>query len=661
LQTLGAYRSRMQEFIKKHKITLNIDKIASQGAIFENSFVGNSICGPSRASILTGKHSHINGFMANGDRFNPDQWTVAKELQKANYQTAVIGKWHLASLPTGFDDYKILPGQGMYYNPDFISKGSSKLVRKQGYCSDVIGDLTIEWLDKKRDKSKPFFLCSWHKAPHRTWLPHPRHFNLLDGIDVPEPENLFDDYKGRTSSALEQEMTIRDHINIATDVKVTPPAATTSAEDIKKAINGIPIDDLIEYWDQLASEEELRFFSLLNLDRKVDLINSLPSSSQETLVTDLSVEHKRVLLEEMEPDDLTDFMQAISPEVRDAVWKSLGDEAKQETLFLLKFDEDDAAGLMTPRYLALSSSLNVSQALGRVRKNAADVETVSYIYVVDQLKRLRGVVSLRHILTARDEDLIEDIMIKKVVTVREDTDQEAAARILETHDFVALPVVDDYNRLLGIITFDDVIDVIREEQTEDIYKMGAMGGGTERYLESSIWSLIGKRVPWLGILLVAATLTTNVLSYFESLFVAATVLTLFIPTIIGTGGNSGTQSATLIIRGLAMGELHFHDFGRVLVKEIAVAMVIGICMGALIVVRSVFLPPFIEMHEAITIGVALSFVIVFATLVGASAPLIINRMGMDPTVMAAPLMATLIDIAGLTVYFLTARLLLGLH
>ncbi len=434
-----------------------------------------------------------------------------------------------------------------------------------------------------------------------------------------------------------------------------------SEAELKKAINEIPIDDLIEYWDQLASEEELRFFSLLNLDRKVDLINSLPSSSQETLVTDLSVEHKRVLLEEMEPDDLTDFMQSISPEVRDAVWQSLGDEAKQETLFLLKFDEDDAAGLMTPRYLALSSSLNVSQALGWVRKNAADVETVSYIYVVDQLKRLRGVVSLRHILTARDEHLIEDIMIKKVITVREDTDQEEAARILETHDFVALPVVDDHNRLLGIITFDDVIDVIREEQTEDIYKMGAMGGGTERYLESSVWSLIGKRIPWLGILLVAATLTTNVLSYFESLFVAATVLTLFIPTIIGTGGNSGTQSATLIIRGLAMGELHFHDFGRVLIREVAVAIVIGICMGALIVVRSVFLPPFIGGSEAVTVGVALSFVIVVATLVGASAPLIINRLGMDPTVMAAPLMATLIDIAGLTIYFLTARLLLDLH
>lgn len=232
LQTLGAYKSRMQEFIRKHNITPNIDRIAAEGVLFENSFVTNSICGPSRAAILTGKHSHINGFKANGNQFDAAQWTVAKALQEASYETAVIGKWHLGSRPTGFDHFEILPGQGTYYNPDFFTKDSPKKVRKQGYCSDIIGDLTIEWLDKKRDKSKPFFLCSWHKAPHRTWMPYPRHFNLLDGVDVPEPENLFDDYEGRTSAAREQEMTIRDHINIATDVKVTSPAATTPPKKI---------------------------------------------------------------------------------------------------------------------------------------------------------------------------------------------------------------------------------------------------------------------------------------------------------------------------------------------------------------------------------------------------------------------------------------------
>lgn len=234
LQTLGAYRSRMQAFIKRHNITPNIDKIAAEGMLFENSFVGNSICGPSRASILTGKHSHSNGFRGNDDFFDAGQWTVAKALQTENYQTAAIGKWHLGSLPTGFDDYAILPGQGVYYNPDFITKGSPELVRKHGYCTDIIGDMTIEWLDKKRDKTRPFFLCSWHKAPHRTWMPHPRHFNLLETVNVPEPENLLDDYNGRTSSAAQQEMTIRDHLNTAADLMVTLPVMTASAEEIRQ-------------------------------------------------------------------------------------------------------------------------------------------------------------------------------------------------------------------------------------------------------------------------------------------------------------------------------------------------------------------------------------------------------------------------------------------
>jgi magnesium transporter len=433
-----------------------------------------------------------------------------------------------------------------------------------------------------------------------------------------------------------------------------------SNESLRSMLGGITIADLDYVWDDLDDEEAIRIFTQFDLDKKVDLINSLPAPDQESLVAALSADHAKVLLEEMEPDDLTDFIQAVSQEVRDSVWKSLSEEAKEETRFLLKFDADDAAGLMTPRYLAIPSTRTVEQALTWIRKSARKVETVYYLYVVDQLKRLKGVISLREILSSGDDDRIEDIMVKQVISVREDTDQEEVAGILETYDLIALPVIDHYNRLLGIITFDDIIDVIREEQTEDIYKMGAMSGGTERYLDSSILTLVKKRIPWLTILLIAATLTTNLLSFFESLFISATVLTLFIPTIIGTGGNSGTQSATLIIRGIATGELHFHDFGRVILKEILVGIIIGVSMGAFIVIRSVYLPPFIEIWEAVTVGIALCFVILFATLVGSCTPLLINRIGLDPTVMAAPLMATLIDITGLTIYFLIAKSLLGL-
>ena len=233
LQTLGAYKTRLQKFIKKHRITPNLDKLANDGALFENSFVCNSICGPSRAAIITGKHSHINGFKSNGDRFDSKQWNVAKEFQKAGYQTAVFGKWHLGTNPTGFDRWMILPGQGKYYNPDFMDD-QGKRVRRNGYCTDIITDETIDWLDNRRDSSKPFFLCSWHKAPHRTWMPHSRHLQLLDKVTVPEPDNLFDDYKDRASATFKQDMTIDKCINLAMDVKVTPPFATSTEDDIKK-------------------------------------------------------------------------------------------------------------------------------------------------------------------------------------------------------------------------------------------------------------------------------------------------------------------------------------------------------------------------------------------------------------------------------------------
>ncbi|NOY08830.1 MAG: magnesium transporter [Spirochaetes bacterium] len=432
-------------------------------------------------------------------------------------------------------------------------------------------------------------------------------------------------------------------------------------DEFKKMVAGITISELLDLWDDLSEEEELKIFSLLDLEKKVDLITSLPPPKQEALITSLTAENKKILLEEMEPDDITDFIQSVSPEVREYVWNNLSEEAREETKFLLRFDEDDAAGLMTPRYLAIQSNLTVKQALRWVRKNLKEVETIYYLYVLDQMKRLIGIVSLKDLLSAEDEDRINDIMVKKVISVREETDQEEVAKILETYGLLALPVVDRYNRLLGIVTFDDVIDVIRDEQTEDVYKMSAMAGNTERYLDSSVWDLVKKRIPWLTILLLAATLTTNVLAHYKSVIEVAVVLSFFIPIVTGTGGNSGSQSATLMIRGLATDEIHFDDIFKVLLKEILIGVVIGISMGLLTIARSMYLPPNISFHVAAAVGVSMVFVIIFATLIGALFPLIIHKLGLDPTVMAGPLMATIIDVTGLTIYFQTAKLLLGLH
>ncbi|MBN2657744.1 MAG: magnesium transporter [Spirochaetales bacterium] len=429
---------------------------------------------------------------------------------------------------------------------------------------------------------------------------------------------------------------------------------------LRTTVSELTVAELIEVWDFLTEKEKLRLFLLFDHDVKSEFITELSTADQEFLIVELSEQATKNMLEEMRPDDLVDLIQAISPENRESLWQNMSEESKKETEFLLRFDEDDAAGLMTPRYAAIQGDITVDQALKFIRRTLDKLETIYYIYVLDKLKRLTGVVSLKQILAADDKALIYDIMEDHVIYVRDDTDQEETAKVLEDHDLLALPVVDKFNRLLGIITFDDVIDVIREEQTEDIYKMGAMGGNTDSYLESSVPALVLKRLPWLVILLLAGTITTNVLSSFNELILTASFLTLFIPVITQTGGNCGTQSSTLMIRGLATDELHFRDIWKVITKEILVGLIIGLSTGIIIFLRGLFLPPGIELIQGITVGISLSAVVIFATVLGALVPMIIHRLGFDPTVAAGPLMSTLIDVIGLTIYFKVAMFILGI-
>jgi arylsulfatase A-like enzyme len=223
LQTIGAYRTRLQAFINRHQITPQLNRLAAGGAVLERSYCCNSLCGPSRAAILTGLHSHANGFIDNRSTFDGSQWTVAKALQAAGYETAIIGKWHLVSTPTGFGHWEILPGQGNYYNPDFITPAGTE--RRSGYVTDLIGDAAIRFL-RQRDRAKPFLLMCHHKAPHRPWMPPERYLTLLERETVPEPDTLFDDYAGRAAPASEQLMEIGRDMTLPSDLKVRPPLAT---------------------------------------------------------------------------------------------------------------------------------------------------------------------------------------------------------------------------------------------------------------------------------------------------------------------------------------------------------------------------------------------------------------------------------------------------
>ncbi len=431
--------------------------------------------------------------------------------------------------------------------------------------------------------------------------------------------------------------------------------------EFAQSLKELSLADLESLWDSLSGEGAIQLFLMLDQNVRSDLMANLTHGEQEKLLESLSEQLTKDLLLYMEPDDLADLIQSVSADVRESLWASLTPESRREIEFLLRYDEDDAAGIMTPRYGALRAEIKVEQAINFVRRDMADkLETIYYLYVVDGFKRLIGVISLRQLLSAENSEKIGDLMERNVIYVMDNTDQEEVAHVLEDNEFLAVPVVDSQHRLLGIVTYDDVIDVIREEQTEDIYKMGAMGGNTDTYLESSVFALVWKRLPWLIILLITGTITTNVLNGYQGLTVHALFLTLFIPVITQTGGNTGTQSSTLMIRGLAMGELRFKDLGKVIFKEFFVAILIGLATGAVILLRSYFLPPGIAFIQAVTVSVALSGVVIFSTILGCVVPMVIHRIGLDPTVAAGPLMSTLIDVSGLTIYFEIARLILGL-
>lgn len=422
--------------------------------------------------------------------------------------------------------------------------------------------------------------------------------------------------------------------------------------------SSISFSDILSEWDDLTDDQALQVFIALPIELKRDLLPSLSDHDQEHIILGLSSQNKKDLFRLLEPDDLVDIMRTVNKDVRDSVWEDLSDEGKREMLFLLRFDEDDAAGWMTPRFLAVQGGITVHQAIQFIRANCNTVEFLFNIYIIDQLERLIGMVSMKTLLAAKDETVISDLITEKVVFVYEDTDQEEVATTIDDNDMVSIPVVNHDHVLIGIITFDDIIDVIREEQTEDMYKMGAMSGTSDEYSEMSMWDLVKKRAPWLIILLLLGTVSANVLHHYESILSATAVLIIFMPVITQTGGNVGSQASTLMIRGLATGDIQFKAIRKILLRESLIGLAIGIITGLVVTARSVLLPPGVTPFVGFVIGSALLFVVWISNIIGIIAPLIIHKLGKDPTVMSAPLMATLIDICGYAIYFETAKVFL---
>jgi len=439
-----------------------------------------------------------------------------------------------------------------------------------------------------------------------------------------------------------------------------PPAQQLPVPD-----EGLRADDLREIWSFADAEEKAEGFRSLPPGEAEEFFLSLDTRAQAELLTALPANERQLWMRQLPPDDAADLCQTVAPEARDALLRLLDETTRREVSALLTYAEDEAGGLMSPRYVRLRPDMSVDEAIQYLRRAARErAETIYYIYVLDAEQRLLGVVSFRELFGAAPERAVRDVMRSDVICVREDLHQEAVANLMAESDLMAVPVVDAQGRIQGIVTVDDIVDVVREEATEDIQKIGGTAALDAPYLDVSVLGLVRKRAGWLIVLFLGQLLTASAMAYYDDAIARAVVLALFIPLIISSGGNSGSQASTLVIRALAVGEVRLRDWGRVFVRELATSLLLGLMLGAIGLLRVIWWPTRRTLYGehffliGLTVAVSLVWIVVWGSIAGSMLPFVLRRFGLDPASASAPFVATLVDVTGLVIYFSVATLIL---
>jgi magnesium transporter len=420
--------------------------------------------------------------------------------------------------------------------------------------------------------------------------------------------------------------------------------------------------DLRDIWSILSPSERLEGFHLLSPDEADDFFLSLSPLGQAAILEGLPQGERRLWIRVLPPDDAADLLQHVSAEARQALLALLDDPTRREVSALLAYAEDEAGGLMSPRFARIRADMTVDEAIAYLRRQArVHLETIYYAYVLDSAQKLLGVVSFRELFAASGERLVRDVMHSPAVSVPENMDQEEVARAFAEYGFLAIPVVDAEGHMKGIVTVDDIVDVVEEEATEDIQKLGGMQALETPYMQTSVLGMLRKRAVWLVVLFLGEMLTANAMSHFEDDIAAAVVLALFVPLIISSGGNAGSQGSTLVIRALALGEVQLRDWWRVVRRELATGLALGGMLAGIgflrIVGSEVLFGGYGEHYAlvAITVGLSLVAVVTWGALIGSTLPLLLRRVGLDPASASAPLVATLSDVFGLVIYFSVAQ------
>lgn len=440
---------------------------------------------------------------------------------------------------------------------------------------------------------------------------------------------------------------------------------TSDTRDTRPVLVPSDEDASIDAWPTLSEEQRLAIFQSLPRGDASELFLTLDAGDQFALISALSTTEKRVWLRLLEPDDVADVIQQADEDEQEPLLTLLDHRTRPEVEALLAYKADVAGGRMSPSYAWMRPDMTVAQAVAYLRLQSADrLSMIYYAYVLDKDERLLGVVSFRELLASPATRRVEDVMLGSPISVHEDTDQEAVARILQENNLLAVPVVDDEGRIRGIITVDDVIEVVEEEATEDIQKIGGVEALDLPYLRTGHFEMIRKRGGWLALLFAGQLLTASAMGFFEYEISQAVVLTLFIPLVLSSGGNSGSQAAALVIRAMALGEVRIRDWWFVMQREMLVGLGLGLLLAVLGAARIFLWEGLFGVYGdqmvmlAVTIAVSLVSVVAWGTMIGSMLPLVLRRIGADPANASTPFVATLCDVTGLLIYFSIGKVLL---
>ena len=411
--------------------------------------------------------------------------------------------------------------------------------------------------------------------------------------------------------------------------------------------------DIADILEQLEPEQRVVLFRALSKDMAAEVFAHLIPDTKEALVSQLTAPELGRIVDELFLDDAADLVEELPADVVKRVLESASPETRRGINQLLQYQEDSAGSIMTTEYISLKPDMNVEQSFKHIREVGTDKETLYTCYVTDPRGVLIGVVTVRTMLLSQYADKIGDIMTDaNIISVNTNDDREKVTELFQKYDFMAIPVVDSQNHLVGIVTVDDAMEVLEEESTEDFHKMAAMLPMDEPYLSMGILELAKKRIIWLMVLMISATFTGQIITHFQSLFAALPALIASIPMLMDTGGNAGSQSSTLVIRGIAVGELKIFDALKVLFKELRVGFLVG---GGLAIVNFFYKYALSgDLPLSITVGISLFATVIFAQTVGGMLPLLAKALGFDPALMASPIVTTIVDAGSLTVYFMVA-------